>query len=107
MKLIVAKRDHLTTSAPGTGAVPKRASRDADGELAHMEEVIAAVKATAHQLPIGAEYWMTRIRDLRVHYTLLPVQLARLSAIEHSIKEYEFERKVAAPLRKSRVSRAA
>lgn len=108
MKSIVAKRGPLATSASNTGAGPRRASRDADGELAHLEKVVGAVRASAaHQLPIASAYWMTRIHHLRVHYILLPVQLARLSAIERCIKDCARERTVAAPIRQRRVARAA
>ena len=87
MKSIVAKPDHQTAQICSAAKIRKRASRDADGELAHLEQVVSAVRASTEiELPIGAAYWLARIHDLRVRYELLPVQLARLSAIEHCVR---------------------
>lgn len=69
--------------------VPKRTSLQADREIAHIEAVVRAVSATSAALPISAGYWKARLRDLRISYTLLPVQTARLAALELHVDEME------------------
>jgi hypothetical protein len=38
-------------------------------------------------LPISVPYWRARLHELRIAYALLPVQLARLSALEHEVEQ--------------------
>ena len=84
MKTIVESGNHRAPAAsPG---MPKRTSREADRELAHIQEVVMAVRATSVPLPISVGYWRTRIHELRLAYALLPVQVARLSALELDVK---------------------
>ncbi len=84
MKSIVANRNHqVPATCPG---VPKRTSLEADRELAHIQKVVRAVRATCIPLPISVQYWRTRLHELRIGYTLLPVQLARLSALELDVE---------------------
>ncbi|MBC8641312.1 hypothetical protein AWB73_06822 [Caballeronia turbans] len=84
MKSIVAKRNH---QVPDTSAdVPKRTSLEADRELAHIQKVVTAVRATSVPLPISVRYWKVRLHELRIGYMLLPVQLARLSALEIDVE---------------------
>ncbi|MFM0140559.1 hypothetical protein [Caballeronia grimmiae] len=105
MKSIIAKPGHQTGQICSAAKIRKRASRDADGELAHLERVVSAVRASTEiELPIGAAYWLARIHDLRVRYELLPVQLARLSSIEHCLKDYEQDKWGSLPIRRSGVA---
>lgn len=105
MKPIVAKPVHRTARICSAAKIHKRASRDADGELAHLEQVVSAVRASTEiELPIGAAYWMTRIHDLRSCYELLPVQFARLSAIEQCVKDYEQDKWESLPIRRPAVA---
>lgn len=68
----------------------KRTSLEADRELAHIQAVVRAVRASKKAtLPISAWYWRARLRDLRVGYALLPVQLALLSALEFCVDDIE------------------
>ena len=84
MKSIVANRNHqVPATCPG---VPKRTSLEADRELAHIQKVVTAVRATSVPLPISVRYWKVRLHELRIGYTLLPVQLARLSALELDVE---------------------
>jgi hypothetical protein len=89
MKTIPENRTHQGRST--SVAVPERTSLQADRELAHIGAVLRAVSATSAALPISAGYWKARLRDLRISYTLLPVQPARLSALELSVEEIEEE----------------
>jgi hypothetical protein len=84
MPSIVANRNNqgLATS-PG---VPKRTSLEADRELAHIRKVVTAVRAPSVPLPISVGYWRARLHELRIAYALLPVQLARLSALELDVE---------------------
>jgi hypothetical protein len=80
MKKTVVHRNYC---GPGTSpCVLKRTSADADRELSHIRKVVSAVRTTSVALPIGAYYWKARLQELRSAYTLLPVQRARLSALE-------------------------
>ncbi|MDR5746424.1 hypothetical protein QCE73_24950 [Caballeronia sp. LZ029] len=84
MKSIVASRNHQVPAAsPG---VPKRTSQEADRELAHIQKVVTAARATSVPLPISVWYWKVRLHELRIGYMLLPVQLARLSALELDVE---------------------
>lgn len=84
MKTIVASRSH---QAPATSpGVPKRTSREADRELAHLQEVVTAVRATSVPLPISVRYWRARLHELRIAYALLPVQVVKLSALELDVE---------------------
>jgi hypothetical protein len=38
-------------------------------------------------LPISVRYWKARLHELRIAYALLPVQVARLSALELDVEE--------------------
>ena len=38
-------------------------------------------------LPISVRYWRARLHELRIAYALLPVQLARLSALELDVEK--------------------
>ena len=84
MKTIVASRNHQAPAA--SSAVPKRTSLEADRELAHIQKVVIAVQATSVPLPISVRYWKVRLHELRIGYMLLPVQLARLSALEIDVE---------------------
>jgi len=85
MKPIVANRNHQAPAA--SSAVPKRTSLEADRELAHIQKVVIAVQATSVPLPISVRYWKVRLHELRIGYMLLPVQLARLSALELDVEK--------------------
>ncbi|GJH17687.1 hypothetical protein CBA19CS22_14115 [Caballeronia novacaledonica] len=84
MKSIVASRNHQVPAA--STAVPKRTSLEVDRELAHIQKVVTAVRATSVPLPISVRYWKVRLHELRIGYMLLPVQLARLSALELDVE---------------------
>jgi hypothetical protein len=84
MKSIVASRNHQVPAA--SPAVPKRTSLEADRELAHIQKVVTAVRATSVPLPISVRYWRARLHELRIAYALLPVQVARLSALELDVE---------------------
>jgi hypothetical protein len=85
MKTIAVHRKH---HVPATSAgVLKRTSLEADRELAHIREVVTAVRATSASLPISVPYWRARLHELRIAYALLPVQLARLSALELEVEQ--------------------
>ncbi|MDR5740160.1 hypothetical protein [Caballeronia sp. LZ016] len=85
MKTIaVERKHHVPANSPG---VLKRTSLEADRELAHMRKVVTAVHATSAPLPISVRYWRARLHELRIAFALLPVQLARLSALELAVEE--------------------
>ncbi len=85
MKRIAANRHHqVPANCP---AVPKRTSLEADRELAHIQKVVTAVRATSVPLPISVRYWKVRLHELRIGYMLLPVQLARLSVLELDVEK--------------------
>ena len=86
MKTIAVDRKHqVPATSPG---VLKRSSLEADRELAHIRKVVTAVRATSAPLPISVRYWKARLHELRIAYALLPVQLARLSAIELDVEGF-------------------
>lgn len=60
----------------------KRAPRDAENELLHLEAVLKALsRSDACDLPLGPKYWTARVRDLDDQYALLQPQRARLTAL--------------------------
>ncbi|SAK56216.1 hypothetical protein AWB76_02251 [Caballeronia temeraria] len=84
MKSIVANRNNQgPATSPG---MLKRTSLEADRELAHIRKVVTAVRATSVPLPINVRYWRARLHELRIAYALLPVQVARLSALELDVE---------------------
>ncbi|WP_075583627.1 MULTISPECIES: hypothetical protein [Caballeronia] len=84
MRSIVANRKKQDpATSPG---VLKRTSLEADRELAHIRKVVTAVRATSVALPISVRYWSARLHELRIAYALLPVQVARLSALELDVE---------------------
>ena len=80
----VDRKHHVLDTSPG---VLERTSLEADRELAHIQKVVTAVRATSAPLPISDRSWRARLHELRVAYTLLPVQLARLSALELAVEQ--------------------
>jgi len=85
MKTIaVDRKHHVPATSPG---VLKRTSLEADRELAHLREVVTAVRTASAPLPISVRYWKARLHELRIAYALLPVQVARLSALELDVEE--------------------
>jgi hypothetical protein len=82
--IVVDRKHHVADTSPG---MPKRTSLEADRELAHIGEVVKAVRATSAPLPISIRYWRARLHELRSAYALLPVQLARLSALEFDVEK--------------------
>lgn len=93
MNAIVRKKNHETDEA--LLALPKRTSHEADRELAHLQKVLGKLSgSSAVSSALSSAYWMVRLRELRVGYALIPVQLARISALECCIEELaEQERK--------------
>ena len=82
--------NHSREVLPPSPEVRKRTSLEADRELAHIQAVVRAVSAsTTASLPISACYWRARLRELRIGYALLPVQLALLSALEVCVDDIE------------------
>ena len=53
---------------------------------------------------MSAGYWRARLRDLRIGYALLPVQLAQLSALERCVEEIERRAKAIVPVDERRVA---
>jgi len=47
---------------------------------------------------MSAGYWRARLGDLRIGYALLPVQLAKLSALERCVEEIEPRAKDIVPI---------
>ena len=85
MKTTAVDRKH---HVPGTSPdLLKRTSLEADRELAHIRKLVTAVRATSASLPISVPYWRARLHELRIAYALLPVQLARLSALELEVEQ--------------------
>lgn len=80
----VDRKHHVPATSPD---VIKRTSLEADRELAHIREVVTAVRATSASLPISVRYWRARLHEVRIAYALLPVQLARLSALELEVEQ--------------------
>ncbi|MDR5826189.1 hypothetical protein [Caballeronia sp. LZ043] len=80
----VDRKHHVPGTSPG---VLKRTSLEADRELAHLRKLVTAVRATSAPLPINVRYWRARLHELRIAYALLPVQLARLSALELEVEK--------------------
>ena len=85
MKSIVRKQNRQINEAPLE--VLKRTSGEADRELAHLTKVIGILVASGRgALPLGTAYWLERLRKLRDGHTLLPTQLAHISALERSVE---------------------
>jgi hypothetical protein len=85
MKTILVKRNHPNSAH--SIDVPKRTSLDADRELSHIQKVVSAICSTSVPFPIGVYYWKARLHELRSAYALLPVQRARLSALERYVEK--------------------
>ncbi|MDR5776288.1 MULTISPECIES: hypothetical protein [unclassified Caballeronia] len=80
----VDRKRHVPGTSPG---VLKRTSLEADRELAHIRQVVTAARATSAPLPISVRYWRARLHELRIAYALLPVQIARLPALELEVEQ--------------------
>lgn len=103
MKANVA--NHSRQVLPPSPEVRKRTSLEADRELAHIQAVVRTVSAsTTASLPLSAWYWRARLRDLRIGYALLPVQLALLCALEFCVDDIEKETKEIRPNHARRVA---
>lgn len=80
----VDRKHHVPGTSPG---VLKRTSLEPERELAHIRKVATVVRATSAPLPISVRYWRARLHELRVAYALMPVKMARLSALELDVEQ--------------------
>jgi hypothetical protein len=76
------------TVAPSSA--PRRAARDAESELSHLEAVLRSLALS--QTPptvLGPNYWRARVLELDRQYMLLASQRARLEPLRRAIDEVE------------------
>jgi hypothetical protein len=103
MKANVA--NHSRQTLPLSPKARKRTSLEADRELAHIHAVLRTESAsTTAALPISAWYWRARLRELRIDYALLPVQLALLSTLELCVDSIEQAAREIRPAHSRRVT---